>query len=228
MEIIELKAQVRAETGKGKAKQLRANGLLPANLYGHKIKPTVISVDSREFGNLISSQAGSHVILRLLLDESKTGPTVMVKEVQRDSIRDNVLHVDFLSVALDEKITTTVPIAVVGDSIGLKEGGLVQHGLWDLQVEALPTDLPDHIEVDITELNIGDSLHAKDIQMPDELTLVTPLEELVVSVIPPVVYKEEVVEVAEEELEEGEEGEVEAEGEGEGEGEEPSEASEES
>ncbi len=226
MEIIELKAQVRKETGKGKAKQLRAKGLLPANLYGHKVEATVISIDDREFGKLMNTQAGSHVILRLLLDDNTSGPTVMVKEIQRDAIRDNLLHVDFLSVALDEKITTTVPISVVGDSIGIREGGLVQHGLWDLQVEALPTDLPDHIEVDITELNIGDALHARDIQIPDELTLITSLDDIVLSIIPPVVYKEEVVEAVEEEVEEVEEGAVE--GEGEGEGEEPSEASEES
>lgn len=222
MEIIELKARVRKETGKGKAKQLRANGLVPANLYGHKIKPTVISIDDHDFTKLINSEAGSHVILRLLLDDSKTGPTVMVKEIQRDAIKDNVLHVDFLSVALDEKITTTVPLTVIGDSIGVKEGGLVQHGLWDLQVEALPTDLPDHIEVDITELNIGDALHARDIKIPDELTLITQLDDIVLSVIPPVVYKEE-VEEAVEEVEEAEEGEEAA-----AEGEEPSEAPEES
>ncbi len=224
MEIIELKAQVRKETGKNKIKQVRADGAFPANLYGYQTEPTSLTINSREFMGLLGTQAGSHVIVKLLVDNDKT-PMVMVKEIQRDPVRDKVLHVDFLSVALDEKIVAAVPISVVGSSAGVKEGGIIQHGLREVQVEALPTDLPDHLELDISELNISDSFHVTDIKLPSELSMVTPLEELVVTIIPPIIFKEEVPE-EEVELEEGEEAEEEA-AEEEGEAS-PSEASEES
>ena len=206
MEILELKAQVRQTTGKSKARQMRANGLLPANLYGHQTDSIPLTVDGRQFHNLVHSSAGTHVILKLMLDTDKA-PTVIVKEVQRNPVKDEIIHVDFQSVALDEKITAAVPLSMVGDSVGVREGGILQHGLWELQVEALPTDLPDHIEVDISDLKIGDSLHASEINLPPELTMVTATEDVVATVLPPVVYKEEVPEVAvEEEVPEAAEG----------------------
>src|SRR3972149_5068859 len=198
MDILELKAQVRQEKGKNQIKQLRAEGLLPANVYGYQAEATNIAVSGREFGNLIHSSSGTHVILKLIIDNGKS-PTVIVRDIQRNPVRDELLHVDFLSVALDEKIISAVPISIVGDSVGVREGGILQHGLWEVQVEALPTDLPDHIEVDISDLKIGDSLHASEINLPPELTMVTATEDVVATVLPPVVYKEEVPEVAVEE-----------------------------
>ncbi len=203
MDILELKAQVRTEKGKNQIKQLRKNGLLPANVYGYQAEATNIAVNGREFGSLIHSSAGTHVILKLLIDNGKS-PTVIVKDIQRNPVRDELLHVDFLSVALDEKITAAVPISIIGDSAGVREGGILQHGLWEVQVEALPMDLPDHLELDVTDLGVGDSLHAGEINLPPELTLVTSPDEVVASVLPPVVYKEEVEVAAEEEEAEAE------------------------
>src|SRR3990172_1645984 len=181
MDILELKAQVRQEKGKNKVKQLRAAGLLPANVYGYQAEATDIAVDSRQFNSLIHSSAGTHVILKLLIDGGKS-PTVIVKEVQRDPVKDRLLHVDFLSVALDEKITAAVPISIVGDSIGVREGGILQHGLWEVQVEALPTDLPDHIEVDVSDLSVGESIHAGSIALPTQLTMVTAADDVVAAI----------------------------------------------
>ena len=195
MEIIELKAQVRQEKGKNEIKPLRAKGLIPANVYGYKAEATDIAVNSREFNNLIHSAAGTHVVLKLVLDDGKS-PTVVVKDVQRHPIRDEVLHVDFLSVALDEKITSSVSLSIVGDSAGVREGGILQHGLWEIEVEALPMDLPDHLDVDISELKVGESLHAGDIALPSNVTLMTPAEEVVASVLAPAVLKEESAEAA--------------------------------
>lgn len=190
MEILELKAQRREETGTTKVGRLRSSGRLPANLYGYKTEPTDITVDSREFGKLIHSQAGTHVVLKLVID-SKTASTVILKEVQRHPYKEEILHVDFLSVALDEKITAAVPLTITGDSIGVREGGILQHGVWEVQVEALPTDLPDHLEIDVSGLAIGQSLHAADIQMSPQLTMISAPDEIIASVLPPVVYKEE-------------------------------------
>jgi len=193
MEILELKAQVRQEKGKNKVNKLRAQGLVPANLYGYQSEATDLVVNAREFNNLIHSAAGTHVVLKLLIDGGKA-PTVIVKEAQRNPIKDEFWHIDFLSVSLDEKITATVSVSLVGDSIGAREGGILQHGLWEVQVEALPTDLPDHLEVDISHLGIGESLHASDIPLPPELTMISAAEEVLATVLPPAVFVEEAAE----------------------------------
>jgi large subunit ribosomal protein L25 len=210
MDILELKAQVRQEKGKNQIKQLRAEGLLPANVYGYQAEATNIAVNGREFGNLIHSSSGTHVILKLVIDNGKS-PTVIVKDIQRHPVRDDLIHVDFLSVALDEKIVAAVPLSIVGDSVGVREGGILQHGLWEVQVEALPMDLPDHLELDVSGLAVGESLHAGDIDLPPKLTMVTGAEEVVASVLAPTVYKEE-EEAAEEEAAEAAAAEKEEEG----------------
>lgn len=193
MNIIELKAKVRQEKGKNKVNKLRANGLVPAHLYGYKSDATDLAVDAREFNNLIHSAAGTHVVLRLVIEGEKESPTVIVKETQRNPVKDTFLHIDFLSVALDEKITSSVSISLVGTPAGVKEGGILQHGLWEVQIEALPTDLPDQLEVDISNLAIGDSLHASDVPLPPELTMVSGAEEVLATVLPPAIFKEEEV-----------------------------------
>lgn len=203
MNIIELKAKVRQEKGKNKVNKLRAQGLVPANLYGYKSDATDIAVDAREFNNLIHSAAGTHVVLRLVIEGEKESPTVIVKETQRNPVKDTFLHIDFLSVALDEKITAAVSISLVGTSAGVKEGGILQHGLWEVQIEALPTDLPDQLEVDISNLAIGDSLHASDVPLSPELTMVSGAEEVLATVLPPAIFKEEEVEEEAAAVEEG-------------------------
>jgi large subunit ribosomal protein L25 len=157
----------------------------------------------------------------------------MPREVQRDIVRGTLLHVDFLRIRRDVAIQVEVPIHLVGESHGVKEGGVVEHHLWELRVEVLPTDVPESVEADISGLGIGDSLHVSDVKVPGNVTVITGEDETVVTVVPPPVL---VVEPTPEELEaaeaaaleaaeapEGEEGEAApAEGEGEG-GEKPAE-----
>ena len=130
-------------------------------------------------------------------------------------VRGQFLHIDLLVVRRDEKITVDVPVHLVGESHGVKEGGVVEHHLWDLRVECLPTDVPQSIEADITELGIGDTLTVGQVKAPAGATILTPTEETIVSVVPPPVLKleeEEAAEVAEgEEVPEGEEGAAEGE-----------------
>lgn len=202
MDIVEMKVEKR-EAGKTAAKKTRNEGKIPAIFYGHGIEPVPISVDAKTLRVVVHGEAGTNVILKLNIEGKRGGDTAIIKEVQKHPLKDSFVHIDFLKIALDEKIQAQVPVSVVGESIGVKEGGVLQHGLWEIEVEALPTDLPDNLEVDVTELQIGDTVRVGDLSVPSEIEVITDLEETVVSVVPPTELKEEEL-VAEEELAEPE------------------------
>ena len=225
---VKLTAEPRESVGKGAARKARSAGKVPAVLYGPDLEPKRLAVDARELWHALHTDAGTNVLINLQLD----GDTflTMPREIQRDIVRGTLLHVDFLRIRRDVAIQVDVPIHLVGESVGVKEGGVVEHHLWELKVEVLPTDVPESLEADITDLGIGDSLHVSDLKIPEFLTVITPPEETLVSVVPPPVL---VVEPTEAELEaaaeaaeaaaaEGEEG-AEPAAEGEGGGEPPAE-----
>jgi large subunit ribosomal protein L25 len=213
----QLKADPREGAGKGVARKVRASGRVPAVLYGPDLEPVRLSVDARDLWHALHTDAGVNVLVNLQID----GDThlTMPREVQRDIVRGTLLHVDFLRIRRDVAIQVDVPIHLTGESVGVKEGGVVEHHLWELKIECLPTDVPESVEADITELNVGDSLHVSDIAVPQGATLLTAEDETVVSVVPPPVLEVEAP-PEEEELPEGEEappaeGEERPEGEGE-------------
>jgi len=202
-----MKAEARQATGKGAAHKIRAAGRVPAVVYGHGIDPLHVTVDARDLMHILHTDAGMNVLVDLRVDHDHF--LAMPREVQRNNIRGQLLHVDFLRIARDEKITVEVPIHLTGDSHGVKEGGVVEHHLWNLHIQCLPQDVPSSIEADISGLGINESLKVSDLHLPDSLTLLTPTEETVVSVVPPQVLKvEEEIEAA------AAEGEVEAAAEG--------------
>jgi len=202
-----MKAEARQATGKGAAHKIRAAGRVPAVVYGHGIDPLHVTVDARDLMHILHTDAGMNVLVDLRVDHDHF--LAMPREVQRNNIRGQLLHVDFLRIARDEKITVEVPIHLTGDSHGVKEGGVVEHHLWNLHIQCLPQDVPSSIEADISGLGINESLKVSDLHLPDSLTLLTPTEETVVSVVPPQVLKvEEEIEAA------APEGEVEAAAEG--------------
>jgi large subunit ribosomal protein L25 len=203
-----LKGEPRTDRGKGAARRLRAKGLVPAVVYGHGMEPIHLSVDARELLHLLHTDAGTNVLVDLHVDHDQV--LAIPREIQRDNIRGKFIHVDFLQVARDENITVEVPVHLVGESRGVKEGGVVEHHLWTLQVECLPQDVPPSIEADISDLGINDSLKVAELSAPQRSTILTSQDEVVVSVVPPQVLKVEEEEVAE--AVEGEEGEA-AEGE---------------
>src|SRR5215218_8965416 len=123
----------------------------------------------------------------------------MPREVQRDIVRGTLLHVDFLRIRKDVAIQVDIPVHLTGESVGVKEGGVVEHHLWELRVEVLPTQVPESVEADISRLAIGDSVHVSDLRLPQHVTVLTPEEETIVSVVPPPVLQLE-EEVPEEEL----------------------------
>jgi large subunit ribosomal protein L25 len=205
-----LKAERREGAGKGVARKVRAAGRVPAIVYGHGIDPLPISVDGRELFHVLHTDAGLNALVDLRVGQDHF--LAMAREVQRDHLRGQFLHVDFLRIARDEKISVEVPIHLVGESHGVKEGGVVEHHLWTLHMECFPQDVPDAIEADITKLGIGESLRVSDLDIPDTLSLLTAPDETVVSVVTPQILvveeEEEEEEVAEGEAAEGAEGEA--------------------
>ena len=148
------------------ARKRRAAGRVPAVFYGHGQETVPLSVDAREMFHLLHTAGGSNVLLDLVVDGKPH--LAMPREIQRDHIHNTLIHVDFLAVSRTEKIAVDVPVIEVGDAAGVKEGGVIDHRLRDLHIESLPPDVPEHIEVDITELNIGDMIHVRDVVVPVE------------------------------------------------------------
>lgn len=202
-----LVGEKREGSGKGVARKLRAAGRVPAVLYGHGMDPLSLSIDSRELFHLFHTRAGTNVLVDLVVDGNEH--LAMPREIQRDHIRGRFVHVDFLVVRRDEKIHVSVPIRVVGESVGVKAGGVVEHHLWELQVECLPADVPEAIEADISDLEIGSGLRVSDLKAPHGATILTDPDESVVAVQQPqmAIEEEEAAEAVE-----GEAAEEEAEG----------------
>jgi large subunit ribosomal protein L25 len=182
-----LKASIRESNGKGAARRLRAEGKIPGVVYGHGMDPVAIAIDGRELFHTLHTEAGSNVLIELRVGEDEH--LTMPREIQRDHVRGQFIHVDFLAVRRDEKITVDVPVELVGESHGVKEGGVVEHHLWELKVEALPTDVPPAIEVDITPLGIGDHVRVSDLTTMKNVEILTPVEEIIVSVVEPQVIQ---------------------------------------
>lgn len=193
MERVNLEASRRAGTGKGAVRKLRRAGQVPAVVYGRGIAPTPIAIEAKALRNALHTAAGMNVLIDLAIgDGADGGRTVMVKALQRDIFRKDIIHVDFHTIDLTQKVETHVPLAFTGQAKGVVEnGGIFETHLREIIVECLPTQIPEHIDVDISALVIGRSLHVSDLVMPAEVTLVTDPGEVIATVVAP---KAEVVE----------------------------------
>ncbi|HEX7364751.1 MAG TPA: 50S ribosomal protein L25 [Dehalococcoidia bacterium] len=211
----ELEVSKRDVTGK-KVRFLRRQGLMPANIYGHGIDSTAINVDTRSLKHLLA-HAGKTDLISLKLDGSKELVRVLMREVQRNPLTDEPLHVDFYQVRMTEKIKAEVPIVFVGDAPVLKKikNSSLLHLLDSVDIEALPDDLPHSFEVDVSLLEeLNDAIHVKDISLGRGVTLLSDPEQMVVKVAEARKEEEIVPPVAEAELvEEGAEAVEAAEGE---------------
>ncbi|MBW2646823.1 MAG: 50S ribosomal protein L25, partial [Deltaproteobacteria bacterium] len=157
METFELKASHRTTTGKGAARSLRRDGRIPAILYGLNTEAISLAVSIRELQNVFKSSASENVILKLIIDNGeKTTQTAMVKELQTTPLTRDYLHVDFYAVSMEKPIHVKIPVVVTGLAQGVEQGGLVQVIRKELEVLCLPLDIPDAIEIDVTNLDIGD------------------------------------------------------------------------
>jgi len=196
----ELIAAPREETGKEAAKRMRHDGRIPAVLYGHGFDTRLLSLDEKAFKTLL--RHGLHGLLNLKVEGAKEDEhTVLVKEIQRDPIKDHILHVDFQKIRGGEELQAEVSLQFIGEPAGVKAGGILQHYLYEVSVQCLPKDLPEFIEVDISGLELKENLRISDLVTIEGVKYANSPEEIVVAVAPKRVKEE--VEV-EEELIEGE------------------------
>ncbi|MBP9676242.1 MAG: 50S ribosomal protein L25 [Anaerolineaceae bacterium] len=183
MEQLVINAEKRNTTGK-KVNALRRAGKLPGVIYGHKVDPTPVIMDQKET-TLVLNQATSSSIVVIKLDGKDI--SALIREKQKDFIRNSYLHIDFQAVSLTEIIRTAVNIELIGTAPAVKDyNGVIVEGLTSIEVEALPNDLPERFTIDISSLaEIGNSILVKDIVVSDKVTVLTPLEELVILVSSP-------------------------------------------
>ncbi len=203
MEQINLEAQVRKTTGNGPARVLRREGRVPAILYGPKTDAIMLSIDNKEFEQIIKKSSIGSVLLKLEIKDGQTGArSAMVKELQTHPVTGQYLHVDFYEVDLMRKINAMIPVTLTGKSQGVEDGGILQIVRREIEVFCLPTAIPEAIEVDISQLEIGGSIHINEVALPGDVELPEDVDFTVITILAPKL-EEEVVE--EEELEEGEE-----------------------
>lgn len=205
----QITAKRREKTGKGIARSLRRQGNIPAVLYGASIDSMPLSVDIHDMEVLLNKVSPSQALLELNIENgSRDKKTVMIKELQIDPVKFKYLHVDFYEVKMDQQITTTVPVVATGTSKGVEEGGVLQIIRRELEVSCLPGDIPEQVEIDITDLEVGDSVHVEDINLGDKIEIPYETNFTILTVVSPAMEREEEPEAEAEELEEGEEGEA--------------------
>lgn len=186
----QLKAELRSETGKGANRKLRASGRVPAVVYGHGEETRKLTLDAHDLARILSSVHVENTIIDLDIAGEGTVRT-LVREIQSHAWRDAVLHVDFYQIHAGETLTVAVPVRFVGTAPGVKAGGMLQHTLDEVEVRCLPDAIPEFFEVDISGLDIGDSVHVSVIRLPEGVELLEDPERTVCSVLPPTVIREE-------------------------------------
>jgi large subunit ribosomal protein L25 len=178
---VKLLVAERTNLGSAASRRLRKEGRIPGVVYGHTA-PVAISVGERELRSALTTPAGSHAVLDLAIDGGGSH-SVILKDYQRDKVRGQIIHVDLQEVRLDELIHTTVSVALIGDAAGVKLGGVLSQAVNEVALEALPLAVPQGLEVDVSELGIGESLHLRDIPLPDGVTLLDDPESVLASVV---------------------------------------------
>jgi large subunit ribosomal protein L25 len=184
---VRLSVQKREAAGKGAARKARAAGRVPAVIYGHGEETRPVSVDAHELELLFSRVHYENTLLELEVEGERAPMKVLVREVQSHAFKKQVLHVDFYQIHADEQVTVDVPIRLQGSAPGVKAAGIMMHTITDLTVSCLPDRIPDHIDVDISLLEIGDAVHVRDLQLPEGVVSEVDGERVVCSVAPPVV-----------------------------------------
>src|SRR5438477_2549919 len=188
-----LKAEQRTAIGRSAVRKLKTRGIIPAIVYGGKEKPQPLQVAERDINAVLSHASGENILVELEIAGEQSNRMALVQEIQHSPVGGDILHVDFHAVSMDEKIQAEVPLEPVGIANGVKNfGGLLEQSLRSLPIECLPRDLPDRLTVDVSNLNIGDSIHVRDIQLPSGVTAKTQPDLTAFSVLAPVVEEEPV------------------------------------
>lgn len=192
MELQTLKVATRQTSGKEKARKVRVTGAVPCVLYGGGQDPVSLTVNLRAFETLIHhARGGEHAIVQLdIEDNAALNTPALVKAVQHHPLRGTVVHADFMRIRLDEKITTLIPIRLVGQAPGIVEGGVLDQQLRSLEVECLALSVPDEVVVDVSGLHVNDSIHVGALVLPADVEVMSDPDRPVVAVHPPRVVKE--------------------------------------
>ena len=177
METQQLQVKIKKDTGSLKARKNRESGLIPAILYGHKQESMMFLLNEKEFSTALNTEAK---MVNLKWDGSEE--IALIKDVQFDTFGRKILHVDFVRIALTEKVTTHVPVVLYGTSQGVKEGGILDHALKEIEIECLPTEIPKNIRINISELAIGNTIHISDLELPANAKVLGNPDAIVVSV----------------------------------------------
>lgn len=185
---VRLTAAKRDRTGKGPARRSRSAGKVPGVLYGRGMESTPIEVDRRELVTAFHTDAGMNVLLDIEIDGETT--LALTKELQRDPVRGSLLHADFVKVDRTHAVDVEVPIHLVGEAPGAKEGGVLEQPLFTVQVRCLPTDVPDAVEADVSQLGVGDSLRVGDLAEGRDFEILTDRDTVVAAVAAPVSAEE--------------------------------------
>jgi large subunit ribosomal protein L25 len=192
-----IKMKASGRTMIGKANRRLDSGELAGVVYGTAHESKAVTVDRHDFEQVLSHEGNIlSKLIELTVDDSSRPVHVIVKSIQHDPLKGTPTHVDFWAVNMRQKVTTTVAVHFEGEAVGLKTGGVFMHNLMHINVEALPDDLPEFVTVDVSALDVGDSVHVRDLAAPKGVTILDDMDEIVASIVPPA--KEEELEVTEE------------------------------
>jgi large subunit ribosomal protein L25 len=179
----QLNIELRSKTGKGISRQLRMADMVPGVVYGKGMDPIAVSIKHRELRAATAGEGGQNNLITLVGGGSLDQSMAIIVDLQRDAIKGTYRHVDLHRISMTEKLRVTVPIVLKGESIGVKEGGLLDLSHHELHVECLPGNIPDNIEIDITDLAVAHSIHVSDITVPDGVKILDNPKSAVVSVL---------------------------------------------
>jgi len=199
-----LTAEIREGVGKEKAKKLRAKGLIPAIFYGPRSQTIPLVIDSKELVKALQTEAGENVLIDLDIRKGTQSDrkVVMLKDIQIDPLQRITLHTDFYEVAMDEMVIVEVPVHLMGKPEGTKMGGILEQVRRVIQIQCFPGDIPKSIDIDVSPLKIGDSIHVQDINV-EKAKIISDTNFTIATVVPPVVEEEKVVEAVAPEAAEG-------------------------
>jgi len=204
MATIQLDSKKRTMTGKGSARKLRSVGRLPVILYGPETSPIMLSLDYKQLQKILRGKSAENIIFDLKVDSNETNQSrrVMIKEIQKDPVTRDYLHVDFYEISMEKELEVDIPVYLVNTPIGVSEGGILEHIRRELKISCMPKNLVDKIEIDVSGLAIGQSLHLEDIDLPPGLKSIEDQDLTIATIVAPSIEEEKVEEEVEEKVEE--------------------------
>jgi large subunit ribosomal protein L25 len=196
LETVEVQVNPRQRGAKREARRLRRNGKIPGVLYGPKVQPVALELDKKAFSSRVAGLEGSHLVRMKSQSPALADKVALVKDMQYHPISGEVIHADFYEVDLSAKIQVRVPLHFIGKAAGVVRGGILQPVVREIEVECLPLDIPEFFDVEVSALDIGDSIHIEDLRMPEGVTAVFESNVTLVTVVPPTVEEAPAAEAA--------------------------------